>query len=226
MKNRDKPDYKLWAKKETWSLKEGVLLLHGLDPLKHRSLRPYDREIPPEFEEVQKTYLLMRSVPWRERYPEFYSYSDGLHPIVIIREAGRKEIRVPKLLLKAVNERFKREETEVKELPSIPKESESVHREPIYPYKEIQENKTTSEPTLTSRERRNLLKTIGILVQMHFAEGQNSSPRYNRGNKLNAYQVAQSILEKAQAMGMETEGMKSLDRKITDALELLEEEIA
>lgn len=33
MKNKDKPDYKMWAKKETWTLKEGALLLHAIDPL-------------------------------------------------------------------------------------------------------------------------------------------------------------------------------------------------
>ena len=37
-------------------------------------------------------------------------------------------------------------------------------------------------------------------------------------------QIAQTILEKAQQMGLPTQGLKSLDRKITEAMALLEAE--
>lgn len=47
---------------------------------------------------------------------------------------------------------------------------------------------------------------------------------YVRGQKPSAFQITQLLLEKAEALGMETEGLKSMDRKITEALELLAEE--
>lgn len=85
-----KPDYKFWAKKETWSLHQAALLLHGIDPLQNRSLRLTAKNIPPEFNEVLKTYLLLQSVPWRERHTEYYLYGSGAHPIAIIFEADKK----------------------------------------------------------------------------------------------------------------------------------------
>ena len=38
------------------------------------------------------------------------------------------------------------------------------------------------------------------------------------------YQIMQTIIEKAQKRGINTQGLKSLDRKITEALALLEAE--
>jgi hypothetical protein len=68
-----------------------------------------------------------------------------------------------------------------------------------------------------------LLKAIGILVRLHFDE-KTKSPRFNRNNKLNAFQISQTLLEKALEIGIETEGLKSLDRKIKESLDLLETE--
>ena len=53
---------------------------------------------------------------------------------------------------------------------------------------------------------------------------ENSSARYYYANKLNAYQIMQTILEKAKKRGINTKGLKSLDRKITEAMAILEAE--
>ena len=50
------------------------------------------------------------------------------------------------------------------------------------------------------------------------------SSRYHYANRPNAYQIAQSILDKAKKMGISTHGLKSLDRKITEAIAVLKTE--
>ena len=76
---------------------------------------------------------------------------------------------------------------------------------------------------LASRERRNLLKTIGIFVKIFVAE-KNHSPKYLRGDKINASQISKTLIEKAESLGIETEDLKSLNRKITAALDILDEQ--
>jgi len=75
----------------------------------------------------------------------------------------------------------------------------------------------------SSSERRAFLKAIGVLVKLLL-----DSNLGNRvcicGQKPSAFQIAQLLLEKAESLRMETEGLKSMDRKITEALELLAKE--
>jgi hypothetical protein len=51
-----------------------------------------------------------------------------------------------------------------------------------------------------------------------------SSPLYQRSKKPNAFQIAQVIIEKARSLGIDSGGLKSIDRKITEALKIIEEE--
>jgi hypothetical protein len=207
------PDYKYWAKVDTWSLNQAAFILHGLNPLfdRIRSIRLGERGVPAELEEIQKTYNLLRKIPWQNRHPKYFYQKLGVHPAAVVYEACKKDLDVPKPLYKAI--------AKTSEYKRIEKENSDIATEPP------ENSKANNKKNLSTRERRNLLKTIGILVRLHFDE-KNKSGLYNRGeNKLNAYQIAQKLLEKSEALGVETKGLESLDRKITEALELLNEEM-
>lgn len=73
---------------------------------------------------------------------------------------------------------------------------------------------------MTTHERRNLLRTIGILTSLLIEE--KSRPLLQHGNK--PYQIAQTIIEKAQAREMDIEDLKSIDRKIREAFKVMEED--
>src|ERR1700722_11912359 len=106
MAKGNKPDYQWWAKKDVWTLKESTFLLHDLDPFPYRSLRIYDNDTPEEFREEQRTYFLLRSVPWSVRYPKHYFCNDGMHPLAVVREAINKKLPISIELIDAVQEQY------------------------------------------------------------------------------------------------------------------------
>jgi hypothetical protein len=214
-----KPDYKHWTKASSWSLNQAAFLLHGIEPLQFRSLRLAEHDVPSEFLPVQRTYLLLRSVPWREIHTQYHFAKNGIHPAAVIYEAHKKGLPLPKLLYKAI--------AALPEYKQIERDSAAAGdiktaTEQSLPATASNKNNPNNKQETSTRERRNFLKAIGILVRLHFDD----DPDYNRGNgkKLNAYQITQTLLDKAQEIGLELEGLKSLDRKITEALELLYEE--
>ena len=71
MPNDAEPDYAWWAKADSWGLKESALLLHGLDPYLCRQLRLTESEVPAEFIKVKRTYFLLQSISWKEKYPSY-----------------------------------------------------------------------------------------------------------------------------------------------------------
>lgn len=220
MKKKPKPHYQWWVAMETWTFKQATLLLHGLDPHQHRSLNPYAYHLPPEYQPLQKTYVMVSQFPWQQRYPHYYFGNKGIHPVAIIFLAIQKKLPLPKRLRKLVMMRFHREN----QLKQHSLEVQAV----LLPY--TTDFKPPAPPTIiqrrygfTPRERKNLLRSLGIVVRLLFSEGQ-GSPRYWYANHLNASQIAQTILEKAQQQGISTRRLKSLERKITQAMTLLEEE--
>lgn len=198
-----KPDYKWWAKADSWSLKEAALLLHGIDPYQHRPLRLAERDIPPEFSKTQKTYLLLQSIPWKERYA--YHVGKGLCPLAVVAEAVDKELPLPKQLHDLVSTRFAAKKKTAKKDTST--------SDPL---------ENNNQP-LSTRERRTFLKGVGILVKL-LLDSNLSKKICSQGQKPSALQIAQLMLDKAEEIGMELEGLKSMDRKITEALALLAEE--
>lgn len=76
---------------------------------------------------------------------------------------------------------------------------------------------------LSTRERRSLLKSIGIMALL-LSEDSKRSSQFKLNNRPNAFQIAEAVLTKADALGISPEGLKSLDRKIKEALELIAEE--
>lgn len=216
-----KPDYKFWATKETWSLHQAALLLNGIDPLKNRSLRLTQKDLPQEFEESHKTYILLQSIPWRDRHANYYIYGVGAHPVAIIYEAKHKNLPIPTRLLKFVAKRYERELALKKEHEEQEKLEQQKHA--ISNDQTIQEQ-NSAPASLTSRERKNLMKAIGVLVNVLMDEKMKSQ-RSGQKAKISALQISQMMLDKAQELGIEIEGLKSFDRKITEALDLLQEEI-
>lgn len=195
-----KPDYKYWAKAESWSLKESSFLLHDVEPLHYRSLRLGDREIPQEFTEIQKTYLLLRSVSWEKRF----GAKNGLLPAAVIQEAIKKELKIPPKLQKYVIERHQR-------LIEVAAKEEKNNSS-------IGEKTDKQDQSLSTRERRTFLKAIGILINLYLDKTNRSD------KKISASQIAQIMLGKAEVIGLNVDGLKSMDRKITEALELIAEE--
>ena len=98
METTAKPDYRWWAKMEVWTLKQASLLLHGMDPNQYRSLKPYAKDLPPEYADLQKTYLLLHQFPWQDLYRDYYYWGKGIHPIAIIHLAITRKLPLPKQL--------------------------------------------------------------------------------------------------------------------------------
>ncbi len=178
MKKPERPDYHWWVfSMEVWTLKQATLLLHGLDPNRHRSLKPYARKLPPEYAPLQKTYLVLFQYPWKELLPkEYYDLGKnkkGIHPVAIISVAIQKKLPLPKRLRKAVMERFQREKqvkTRELDIPTI-----------LIPY--LPDLKPSSPKIIqrtlgfTARERKNLLRSLGIVIRLWLGD-EKHSPRY------------------------------------------------
>jgi len=203
--NISKPDYNWWSKVDNWSLKEAALLLHGHDPCEHRLLQLGEIYILSEMEEVQKTYFLLKATPWKERYA--YHVGKGLCPMAVMTEAIEKALPFPQPLYELVSARFARQNQGLtKNVGSHASASSSEAKQQF-----------------SVRERRTFLKSIGILVQL-LLDSNLAKKLCTHGKKPSAFQIMQLMLEKAEALGMEAEGLKSIDRKITEALKLLAEE--
>lgn len=211
-KKYPKPDYKYWAVAETWSQNQAAFLLHGIDPNKYPEVRLLEKEIPSEFKEVKMTYSLLRSVPWSKRHPEYYFANVGISPIAIIYEATSKNLHIPAQLRKLIAKRYEQETALKKEMEeeNYPQEHQASEQ--------AQQNKLQEQP-LVNRERNNYLKGIGILVSLLIDEKAKSSR--NSGIKYSAAQIVRLMMDKAQNLGVDQEGLKSFDRKITEAMELL-----
>jgi hypothetical protein len=216
MKKRQRPNYHWWVNVEIWTLTQATLLLHGLDPNQHKSLKPYAKNLLPEYTKLKKTYLILQQYPWEQRLPQYYYAGKGIHPVAIISLAIHNQLPLSKRLKKLVAERFHREnEQKTKEIDIQQLFS------PCFPVTQPSPPKAISRTVgFTARERKNLLRCLGILIRISMGD-EHTSPRHWYADHLNAYQIAQTILEKAQKMGISTKGLKSLDRKITEAMALL-----
>lgn len=203
--NLSKPDYKFWSKLDRWKHKEAALLLHEIDPLEYKSIRFDSKTIPPELKEAYKTYRILTSIEWRNIDPSFYS---EVHPYAIISQAVLKDLTIPSELF----EMLKIRELKKKQWKGLEINTQENIDEKKFP---------SSEKPLSSREKRNVLKAIGILTLLI---DEKKKPNHSTTQKCSALQVLQMMLEKAETLGIEIEGLKSFDRKITEALELLEEE--
>ncbi len=223
MKKSERPQYHWWVfSMEVWTLKQATLLLHGLDPNQHRSLKPYAHNLPSEYTPLQKTYQVLQQYPWEEYLADYYVPEKGIHPVAVIAVAIEKKLPLPKRLRKVVIERFQRENQAQKmglEIPAVlaPYISDLA---PAPPQPKIIQRTFG----FTARERKNLLRSLGIVIRLWLRD-EKSSPRHWYAHHLNASQIAQTILEQAQQMGLPTQGLKSLDRKITEAMALLAAEL-
>ena len=192
-----KPDYIHWVKQDLWTLEQAAFLIRGLDPSHNDVNALHASPVPDEFKTVFSTYRMLEKVP-----RTFLNQEKGLiQPVTAVTVAIENEVPVEDLV-----------------------EAVLQASDPIFTLKpDYYDVDLAKNPLqlLATRERRNLLKALGIVVQLHF-----TTPRYQRAGKINAVQVTQAIIEKAQSLGMEIDGLKSLDRKITTALALIEEEIA
>lgn len=216
MKKHPRPNYHWWVNLEIWTLTQATLLLHGMDPNQHESLKPYAKNLPPEHAQLKKTYLILQQYPWEQRLPQYYYAGKGMHPVAIISLAIHNKLPLSKRLRKLVAERFHRENQHKKKEINVQKLFE-----PYLPVISPPLPRVTSRTTgFTARERKNLLRCLGILVRISMGD-EHTSPRHWYADHLNAYQITQTILEKAQKMGLSTKGLKSLDRKITEAMALL-----
>lgn len=215
MKN-NKPDYTFWSKLEFWKLKDAALLLHDIEPHLYKTLKFPTKDVPADLTEVYKTYLILKDTQLKD-YPGV-GYSNEANPYTIILVAIRKELPLPQELHDLVNTRYQREQ----ELKCKSDMSNKSKRKDVI----ILNNNTnlSNNTPITIRERNNLLKAIGILVKILINDKANAK-LFRGDQKPSAYQISQLIIEKAEILGIEPEGLKSFDRKITEALALLNEEL-
>lgn len=205
-KKYPKPDYKYWASAETWSQNKAAFLLHGIDPDSYLDVQLSSKNVPEEFKEVQKTFRILRSVPWQHRHPQYYFCNVGVSPVAIIFEAIKKNLHMPAILKRLIRERFEKEK--------IINEAESDEEE-------ISSSKRVDKP-LINRERNNYLKAIGLLIRLLIDEKIKSSK--NNNLKLSASQITRLLIEKAEKLDIDTNGIISFDRKITEAMDLIDQD--
>lgn len=203
-KKYPKPDYKFWAAKDSWSQTKTAFLLHGIDPDMFSKVDFRGDKSPSEFAEVKKTFDIIHSIPWKDRYPHYHFPNVGISPIVIIVEVLEKNLRIPAPLKKLLMKRLEQEKVRLRKLD------------------EDKNKNNNQEQALVNRERNNYLKSIGLLIALLVDEKVKSSR--NPDLKLSASQIARLIVEKAEFLGMETSGLKSFDRKISEAVELINQE--
>jgi hypothetical protein len=194
------PDYSCWSKLDTWTLKDAALLLHALDPLEYRQVKFNLREVPnaTELKDAYKTFLILNNVTRNQRYSD----NSGILIEIIYAVVEQKELPIPKELKALLDKRFQRKQET---------QQAAIVNHPF--------NKETS-----TRERRNFLKQIGLIVHVLM---DTKHPRYQflLSDRVNAFSIAQAMLDKAKELDVGTEGLKSCNRKIAEALEFLEEEV-
>jgi hypothetical protein len=179
----------------------GLVALHSLDPLEHQPVKFNFREVSnaPELKEAYKTFLILNNVTRNQRYSD----NSGIAIEIIYAIVKQKELPIPKELKTLLDNRFQRKREA---------QQAAIAKQPS--------NKDTS-----ARERRNFLRQMALMAHVLI---DTKHPRYQftLSERVNAYSIAQAILDKAQELNVETEGLKSCNRKIAEALRFLEEEEA
>lgn len=194
-----KPDYEKNAYKDVWSIKDFAMLLHDVCPDTYKSLRlENDRTTPSGFEEIRSTYVMLKAIKWRDKYKKFHTRNGGNHPLAFINEAKIKGIPISDALWRSIERRHQQEMCEILKMVD------------------------GKDSNLGARERNNLLKGIGILISVLIDEKVKSSRNTNL--RLSASQLARLMIDKAEQLGVDAEGLKSFDRKITEAIELINQE--
>jgi len=193
---KTRPDYGHWSKYDRWDFKEAALLLHDLDPSRYLKVRFNSKDIPPDpdLNEPYKTFLVLKKC-------RDFEYSNFAHPSKILNVAIEKNLTISEKLLGEFSEQQKRE----KQI-----------REALIP----KNQNVKSDKAFTTRERNALLKSIAIMAIVLARLSSNFQVK----GRPNPYQIGQAVLDEAQRLGVEPDGLKSLDRKITQALEIFFEE--
>src|SRR5580658_163166 len=105
-----KPDYKINAYKDVWSIKDFAMMLHDVCPDTYKSLKlENDRTTPQGFEEIRSTYVVLKAIKWKDKYKKFHTRNGGNHPLVYIHEAKIKGIPLPDVLWKSIETRYQQE---------------------------------------------------------------------------------------------------------------------
>ncbi len=194
-----KPDYEKNACKDVWSIKDFAMLLHDVCPDTYKSLRlENDATTPSGFEEIRSTYVMLKAIKWKDKYKIFHTRNGGNHPLAFIHEAKIKGIPLSAALWSSIEKRHQQEMGEI--LKAV-------------------EGKDSK---LITRERNNLLKGIGILISVLRDEKAKASR--NLELKLSALQITRLMMDKAENLGVDVEGIKSFDRKIAEAIDLINQE--
>jgi hypothetical protein len=217
-----KPDYEYWSKMDIWKFKEAAMLFQEIEPIHYSKIKfnVSALHLPPELHKAYRTYLIFQTMQWKHLFAYHQPHLDA-HPFDIFLHARKKELKIPDELSEFMIERIQREAAEH---PGIEKYRMLLETFSIPKKRENNENSDDEETqAFSARERRNLLKTLGVLILLFIEKNKNAAD-YKRANKPNAYQIAQTIIDKAGAIELEIEGLKSIDRKITEACLLIEQE--
>ncbi len=161
-KNR-RPNYHEWAKAKVWTIEQAAFLLNDLDPLEYEPLILSTGMVPAELKDVLETYHELRAGYRRKMGKTLYLIEPGM----VDNLTWEYNLCYPEGLMKAI---YQHDYIDLpaqlanESLERIPEESSKKSTD-IRPKTDF--NQITRESPLMNRERRNLLKTIGLLVNMH-----------------------------------------------------------
>ncbi len=192
---KSRPDYGHWSKYDKWDFKEAAMLLHNLEPSDYLKVRFNSKDVPLE-PELKEAHKTFLIL----KKCDAFGYSNFAHPKKILSVVCEKALDIPEDLLKEFVTQEEREQN----------------------FKNRLERKKTavSSNELSTRERNVFLKAVALMAHMLVLR----TPRFQVNNRPNPHQIAQAVMEKAESMGVDTMGLKSFERKITEALIFLEEE--
>ena len=191
-KKDKRPDYHEWAKAKVWTIEQAAFLLNDLDPLQYEPLILRTGIVPRRLKDVLDTYQQLRLAYQREMGKTFYL----IYPATVENLALENHLPFPEPLLVAMYQHdYIDQPAELADEPleATPKE---IPRK-IFSWEKIEvfsRVSATAPPPQFHRERGNLLKAIGLLVYIHFSK--NVTARYQRGDKINAFQAGQTIIKR------------------------------
>lgn len=211
-------DYEFWSKLDSWNFKDAAFLIHGMDPFDFKHMQFNTKEVPtqPELKIAYKTFLLLKNVMHEQAH-----HGQSAHPYRIARIALTKQLPISEELILLLNKRSAQEQEEKNEKRERDQSTYSPISRSVSSSQKNVRNDQLKE--LSTRERRTLLKAIGILTLL-LMENHKRADQFKLSDRPNAFRIAEAILNKAEKLGISAEGIKSLDRKIKEALDFLEEE--
>lgn len=198
------PNYECCASMEYWGFNTAALILSDICPIKYRSVRLVEGDIPEGFEKAREICYILKSIPWSDLYKDYYFKGKGIRSSAVIAIAKSKKINIHPELLNFMELHYKAELAQLNELLTTKNK-----------------NSNNEDKELSSRERKSWQLGLGLLTRLY---ANKIGKLCDDQVKMSASQLHMLLLDEAEKIGMSSDGLKSFDRKITQSLELIASE--